>query len=84
MALSKIQSNWKGMNSVVLYTPLVESDIFPQSEEDKRKFITYEGRTIRVSQIESGDYQIEQLLSTNPQDYLNMNFAPGTLIHSKY
>lgn len=65
---------------MVLYTPLVESDIFPESQADERKFVSYEGRTLQVTQLQSGEYQIEQLLSTNPHDYLNQNFSPGNII----
>lgn len=69
---------------MVLYTPLVESDIFPTSEPDERKFIAYDGKTLQVTALESGGYQVNQLLSTNPQDFLNESFSPGAVIQHKY
>lgn len=65
---------------MVLYTPLVESDIFPSTESTERKLISYEGRSLRVTSLESGEYEVEQLLSTNPQDFLNESFSPGAII----
>lgn len=65
---------------MVLYTPLVEQDIFPSEEENQTKFVSYEGRMVQVSSLQSGQYRIEQLISTNPTDYLNESYLPGTII----
>lgn len=65
---------------MVLYTPLVESDIFPATYDIERQFISYEGRTLQVTQLDGGEYQIEQLLSTDPKDFLNHQFNPGNII----
>jgi hypothetical protein len=67
---------------MILYTPLSESDIFPTAENvySNRQCITYEGRTCFVEKNSNGEYQIIQLLSTDPQDYLNQKYTPGTIL----
>lgn len=67
---------------MILYTPLSDSDIFPPSNEEflNREYITYEGKMMIADRNENGSYQIVQLLSTDPQDYLNMKFSPGSII----
>lgn len=67
---------------MILYTPLSESDIFPTAENlyTNRQCITYEGRTVFVEKNSSGEYQLVQLLSTDPQDYLNNMYTPGTIL----
>ncbi|GGA62589.1 YlzJ-like family protein [Ornithinibacillus halotolerans] len=70
---------------MILYTPLSESDIFPTAENvyTNRECITYNGRTCFVEKNSQGEYQLIQLLSTDPQDYLDENFIPGTIIQQR-
>lgn len=65
---------------MILYTPLSETDIFPTDPAayEKRKFITHEGRSLYVEQTTDGSYQLLQLLSTDPQDFLKITYQPGT------
>lgn len=66
---------------MILYTPLSREDIFPADEErHQRKFISYEGKTLCVEQLENGSYSLVQLLSTNPQDYLDPTLMPGSIL----
>lgn len=67
---------------MILYTPLSELDIFPTSEEDytKLRSISFEGKNMYVENMTDGNYKIIQLLSTDPNDFLNKNYTPGTLI----
>ena len=66
---------------MILYTPLSQSDIFPDSEEtSQRKFVSYQGKTLYVEQGENGTYELIQLMSTDPQDFLNESYAPGTIL----
>ncbi|GEN30483.1 hypothetical protein HNQ35_001113 [Cerasibacillus quisquiliarum] len=67
---------------MILYTPLSELDIFPISETDytKLRSISYKGKNIYVENISDGNYKIIQLISTDPSDFLNENYSPGTLI----
>ncbi|WP_099158154.1 YlzJ-like family protein [Virgibacillus ndiopensis] len=66
---------------MILYTPLSETDIFPYSEEafKSRQCVTYQGKEMYVEQSEDGSYQLLQLLSTDPQDFLDDRFTPGTV-----
>ncbi|WP_026906176.1 YlzJ-like family protein [Paucisalibacillus globulus] len=67
---------------MILYTPLSETDIFPTADNvyTNRKCITYEGKTVFVEKNNNGEYQLVQLLSTDPQDYLNDMYTPGSII----
>lgn len=59
------------------YTPLDQTDIFP-SEFTEHKLITYAGKSIYVQETEAGQLQLIRLVSTDPEDYLNPVFTPGT------
>ncbi|MFD2044160.1 YlzJ-like family protein [Ornithinibacillus salinisoli] len=67
---------------MILYTPLSESDIFPHDpgESNNRECISYNGKQVFVERNNDGTYQLLQLLSTNPQDFLDANYTPGTLL----
>ncbi|WP_042144727.1 YlzJ-like family protein [Paucisalibacillus sp. EB02] len=67
---------------MILYTPLSESDIFPTAENvyTNRQCVTYDGRTVFVEKNSNGEYQLVQLLSTDPQDYLNDKYIPGSIL----
>ncbi|HEY4601611.1 MAG TPA: YlzJ-like family protein [Cerasibacillus sp.] len=67
---------------MILYTPLTELDIFPTSDADytKLRSISFKGKSMYVENMTDGNYKIIQLLSTDPNDFLNKNYTPGTLI----
>ena len=67
---------------MIHYTPLSESDIYPSMQQHYNNYETIEvqGKMIQVEKLENGSYRIVQLLSTNPQDYLNSSIAPGEII----
>ncbi|MFS0672493.1 YlzJ-like family protein [Ornithinibacillus sp. 179-J 7C1 HS] len=67
---------------MILYTPLSDSEVFPTDEIvfRNRQCITYEGKTVYVEKNGNGEYQLVQLLSTDPNDYLNVKYAPGTIL----
>lgn len=66
---------------MILYTPLSTSDIFPEEDEDfsSHKFVSFQGKKLYVKETDKGTYQLVQLLSTDPQDYLNDNYTPGNI-----
>ncbi|MBP1949182.1 YlzJ-like family protein [Virgibacillus litoralis] len=66
----------------MLYTPLSETDIFPYSEKDfsNRHCVSYQGKDLYVEQAEDGSYQLLQLLSSDPQDFMNSDYNPGTIL----
>lgn len=65
---------------MILYTPLSESDIFPSEESvhHKRSCVTHNGRSLYVEENDDGSYQLLQLLSTDPNDFLDTSYTPGT------
>lgn len=68
---------------MIIYTPLCETDVFPVLKEDypERKCITHHGKLVYVEKLEDGSYELLQLLSTNPHDYLQTDFTPGNVLH---
>ncbi|PAV30056.1 hypothetical protein CIL05_09265 [Virgibacillus profundi] len=67
---------------MILYTPLSEADIYPNSPEDfsNRHCVSYGGKSLYVEQTADGSYQLLQLLSTDPQDFMDENYTPGTIL----
>ncbi|QTM99466.1 hypothetical protein ERJ70_09205 [Sediminibacillus dalangtanensis] len=67
---------------MILYTPLTEDEIFGVDQEAfaNRQFININGRTVHVERNKDGSYSILQLISTDPQDYLDETYTPGTII----
>ncbi|WP_083443556.1 YlzJ-like family protein [Ornithinibacillus contaminans] len=67
---------------MILYTPLAETDIFPIAADayTNRVCINYGGKQVYVEKNSDGAYRLLQLLSTDPQDFLNENYTPGTII----
>ncbi|WP_284140007.1 MULTISPECIES: YlzJ-like family protein [unclassified Virgibacillus] len=67
---------------MILYTPLSASEIFPVEEEkfQHRHCVSYQGKMIYVEDNQDGTYQVLQLLSSDPQDFLNDGFSPGTIL----
>ncbi|MBR3121524.1 MULTISPECIES: YlzJ-like family protein [Oceanobacillus] len=67
---------------MILYTPLAQHDIFPveQGGFSNVEHIAYDGRMIYAIKTKDGSYQIQQLVSTDPQDYLRKEFSPGSIL----
>lgn len=67
---------------MILYTPLSSTDIFPYEDELSAncECVSYQGRSIYAEKKDSGSYELLQLLSTDPQDFLNSSFIPGTIL----
>ncbi|KGP73537.1 YlzJ-like family protein [Pontibacillus yanchengensis] len=67
---------------MIHYTPLSEFDIIEDdpSSYENNKIISLKGRTMKVQKMDDGNFQITQLLSTDPQDYLDTDFIPGTIL----
>jgi len=64
---------------MILYTPVPQSEIYTTSSEEYTKFqsISYQGKMCLAEQQQDGSYQLKQLLSTDPQDFLDEQFTPG-------
>jgi len=66
---------------MILYTPLSQADVFPSSDHhyEKRQCVSYQGRLLYVEETEKGSYELLQLLSTDPQDFLDTKYVPGNI-----
>jgi hypothetical protein len=67
---------------MVLYTPLSEHDIFPQSEASYQ-LVSFKGRSLYAREVDN-KLHLVQLLSTNPEDFLKPEFAPGTILPNEF
>lgn len=68
---------------MVLYTPISHDDIFLQ--DGKRfKLVTYQGKSLYVTENELGELQVEQLVSSDPQDFLNASYSPGAVLKNEF
>lgn len=64
---------------MIHYTPLSEHDIYeddPKSYE-KQRIVSVNGKSMKVYDNDDGTVQLVQLLSTDPQDYLDQSYIPG-------
>ncbi|QHE52247.1 YlzJ-like family protein [Pontibacillus sp. HMF3514] len=64
---------------MIHYTPLSEHDIYeddPKSYE-KQRIVSVNGKSMKVNDNDDGTVQLVQLLSTDPQDYLDQRYIPG-------
>lgn len=65
---------------MILYTPLAMEDVLSGWDDTsmKRECVSHQGRMFYVDKATTGEYQLAQLVSTNPFDYLNQQYSPGT------
>lgn len=67
---------------MILYTPVAQEEVFSNQEKAaERSYVTHEGKMFYVDKHSNGEYQLAQLLSTNPNDYLNESYRPGSPIY---
>jgi len=66
---------------MILYTPLSQAEVFPESgsEFENLHCISHEGRLLIAEQNKNGSYRLVQLLSTDPQDFLDPKYTPGEM-----
>ncbi|GGK00384.1 hypothetical protein GCM10007063_23350 [Lentibacillus kapialis] len=66
----------------MLYTPLSTTDIVPSADADfqKRQCVMHNGKQLYVEEMEDGQLQVLQLLSTDPNDFMNSDYLPGTIL----
>lgn len=71
---------------MILYTPLSSYDIYPTEEtieNSNQHVISYEGKTLRVKQTSAYNFEVLQVISTDPSDFLKKNFQPGAVLTLK-
>lgn len=67
---------------MILYTPLTQEDIFPEGNERHLQVVEISGKKVFIDEAE-GKSTVVQLVSTNPHDYMDPMFAPGSEIEWK-
>lgn len=66
---------------MILYTPLAPEAIFPVDYSFLSDVSEYRyGDLILQGRLRDGKIEVYRLISTNLDDYLNPNFAPGSLV----
>jgi hypothetical protein len=66
----------------MIWSIIPESVIFAQEADSiSLKIIDYQGRKMVVRDQNQGQYEVISLMSTDPADYMNKGFAPGSLIN---
>ncbi|MBP1991276.1 YlzJ-like family protein [Paenibacillus eucommiae] len=67
----------------MIYYSVIPSEVIFQGMEDFHPHyeeIQLNGLTMQVEPIGSNQARIVRLISTNPQDYINPRYTPGTMI----
>jgi hypothetical protein len=62
----------------VLYTVMPMELVFASEEQVRLRLCRSSGRVLLVREEGSGWGRVEALLSTNPQDFLDPRWQPGT------
>lgn len=65
---------------MLLYTIVPIEQIVDEEEIEPVRTVTHGGRTVTVRADVGGYGIIDRLISTNPYDYLDMRWQPGTRI----
>lgn len=69
---------------MILYTPLAQSDIFPEDNRNtNRLIVNHQNRPLYVEKNEDGNYQVLQLLSTDPNDFMDPQYQPGSILSAQ-
>ncbi|UOQ43004.1 YlzJ-like family protein [Halobacillus salinarum] len=62
---------------MIHYTPLSEYDIFPDAGSGKIVYHQHKNKPVKCLDLGNGKMQIIQLLSTDPEDYMDPSLQPG-------
>ncbi|WP_059105220.1 YlzJ-like family protein [Shouchella shacheensis] len=70
---------------MILYTLMPTEQIFPEEENvfESQKVMDCEGGQLVVEQVNGGDFRVVRLISSDPNQFLNPSYAPGTIIQAK-
>ncbi|WP_261132944.1 YlzJ-like family protein [Bacillus sp. Marseille-Q3570] len=71
---------------MILYTSMPNELVFNTANEDyeKHAMIEMNGVSMMVEHLDGNQCRIVNLLSTDPNHYLNPNFQPGTILKKSY
>jgi hypothetical protein len=66
----------------MLYTIIPYEVIFEKKDYSSTNYIELKlgNKTLLVEKLSEGKYLIHSMLSTNPHDYLNKSYSPGSVI----
>ncbi len=70
---------------MIMYTTMPHELIFQENLDaySKQSIITVNGLSLVVEPISNEECRVVQVLSTNPYDYLNNAYSPGSIIMLK-
>lgn len=68
---------------MILHTPISMEEIFLNDEFKEKKLVHHDGKACYVEESLDGNLQVVQLLSSNPNDYLENKFYPGQMLKSE-
>jgi len=68
---------------MIIYTAIPLEQVFNEHEtlETENFEMDYQGKRIIAEPINHHQARVVQLISSNPNDYLNPNLAPGKIIY---
>ncbi|MBP3951979.1 YlzJ-like family protein [Bacillus suaedae] len=69
---------------MILYTMMPQEYIFPEDDSSfqSQKVISCDAGHLIVEQINSTQYRIVRLMSSNAMDYLDDKYTPGSIIQA--
>ena len=62
---------------MIHYTPLFNEEVFPSEDNLVLQSMSINGIWLEGYSSNNGDFIIQKLISTNPNDYLNETYQPG-------
>ncbi|MBM7623451.1 YlzJ-like family protein [Sporohalobacter salinus] len=67
---------------MVNYSIFPIEEIFYEEEEEEGELLELEvdGMTMLIKQTEIDQGEIVKIISSNPQDYINVDYQPGTMV----
>jgi len=69
---------------MILYTSMPYELIFPAEENSaKQTTLEIENGLLVVEAVSSTEYKVVRLISSDPQQYLNKNYQPGSIVSYK-
>jgi hypothetical protein len=70
---------------MILYTTMPQELVFqtPESEFGKQSVMEYEGIPLLVEMDENHDYRVIQVISSDPNHYLNNRCCPGVILSNQ-
>lgn len=65
----------------MLYTIMPPEEIWAEEQEDvELKDVDFQGCMMQIEPVDTATGKVVRILSTDPQDYLNPAFQPGSIV----